>query len=630
VSLLVASENSEQLQALCQLLAGYDLVPAGSIAEVEQLANDHDALSGLLCDYHFSIADGRVVAEALRKKFRKLQVGFIAERTDVETDGHTIFGPDTSPDELLAWVASIMGPPKPNAVPLQPQPVPPVEADPLRRPTTLLGLTLGDYDIREKRRDFETTESYLAWQQSMGRFVVLERLKAAHLDDAEAKRHFRALVRARAAVSHPNIASVYEAQETKTGDVYYTRERVQGETLESLAEKKMKVPQEPLLRLLQAIGTSMGSYAQLGMGREPAQRYHFYLGDDGLPRVGNLALPQPVAIDEAYEMAQVGSWIAAVSGPNPPHAELPSILKRLSPKFVNRFRSWAEVGEAAKHALASVAAKTQPNTKKLPWPILAGVGAVIVGGILWFLNGREKPTNNAPRPKETGIGIGGKAKVAGFEIDKYEVSIGQYAEFLKATEGSNEFNHKTQPSSKLDHRPQAWAEYFPQAEAGQMYLSIPISLNSPVFGVDWWDAYAYAKWKGRRLPTLPEWQLAAQGKDAYPYPWGTTEAPSNANTGEDYPKEETDVGGKTDGYAYWCDVNASKTDVTLSGVVGMAGNVSEWTDTWGQHPSLPDQKSPIIAGGSFFNKPTTLDKQATPAADGPATAQPYIGFRTAK
>jgi formylglycine-generating enzyme len=97
-----------------------------------------------------------------------------------------------------------------------------------------------------------------------------------------------------------------------------------------------------------------------------------------------------------------------------------------------------------------------------------------------------------------------------FLMDKYEVTNEDYrkfVEYVKST-GDSAMEHPDAPPLK-DHTPEGWK--FPDLSGARQ----------PVVGVDWFDAYAYAKWRKLDLPTEAEWECAARGGEQRPYPWGT-------------------------------------------------------------------------------------------------------------
>jgi len=165
-------------------------------------------------------------------------------------------------------------------------------------------------------------------------------------------------------------------------------------------------------------------------------------------------------------------------------------------------------------------------------------------------------------------------KVDPFSIDKYEVTNGEYAEFVKAT------GHVA---------PKNWSNNQP----------ISGTENRPVTFVSMDDATAFAAWRSKRdgvtyrLPTEQEWEFAARnGTKSTLYPWGDTWDLSKAVMAVTT-SEPGDVGTKP----------AGKSD---AGVLDLIGNVWEWTSSEmepypGSEFEIKDKKPGkriVIRGGS--------------------------------
>jgi formylglycine-generating enzyme required for sulfatase activity len=179
-----------------------------------------------------------------------------------------------------------------------------------------------------------------------------------------------------------------------------------------------------------------------------------------------------------------------------------------------------------------------------------------------------------------------RVAVKPFFIDRYEVTCADYARFVEQT------GHAPPPG---------WhGGQYPQGAASR-----------PVTGVSWDDAFAYAKWANKRLPTEEEWEFAARGTDGRPYPWGKEWQAGMAN-----------AGGVAGGLA---DVGAFK-GVSPFGLYDMVGNAWEWTADdlrpypGGQWPVIPQGALKVIRGGSWREGPG----QAT------ATYRGYLPARSSK
>src|SRR5688500_15027488 len=263
--LLIASENTAASHALAEHLAGqreHQIFSASGIADLEEAVASLEELEVLLFSAEFSNGRGKELRDTLRTQFPGLQTVLISDEQ----------GQCVPPEKVAAWLAGL-------------------ENDAARPRENAAGpVILGDHELKEKRRTTATTDSFRAVQRSVNREVLLERLKPELHRNKSAVREFRAMVRARANVSCPWIAAVYEAQETD-GALFYTRELVRGSNLDEIAASRTHITPEESLQLLRSAGEAMMWFNEKNLSRESLRRHHIYLGADGAPRIANTAAP---------------------------------------------------------------------------------------------------------------------------------------------------------------------------------------------------------------------------------------------------------------------------------------------------------------------------------------------------
>lgn len=227
--------------------------------------------------------------------------------------------------------------------------------------------------------------------------------------------------------------------------------------------------------------------------------------------------------------------------------------------------------------------------------------------------------------------------VGAFFIDTAPVTCGAYQRFIEAG-GYGDERWWAPEGWAMVREHELSAPLFWHKDAGQWLrrrfgVTEPVPSDEPVLHVSWYEADAYARWAGRRLPTEAEWEKAARHDPASDrsrrYPWGDGDpTPEHANLGQRHLRPAA--------------AGAYPAGRSPSGAGQLVGDVWEWTSSdFLPYPGFvafpyreysevffgPGHK--VLRGGSF-----AVDAVACRGTfrnwDLPVRRQIFSGFRTAR
>ena len=496
------------------------------------------------------------------------------------------------------------------------------------------GMQIADYYLQSILFEGPTTRTWLAKQISVSREVVIDSLNRAVQDDDAIVSTFLSDVRTKARVDHPLIGSVFEAVRQE-GICFYAREKLNGQTLEEMQAAEMKLTPQEVVHIIKQIAEAnlyleSNKIASLGLTANQV-----YVSDTGMCRIINMAVGG--ARDHAVstqDKHMLGDALAAMLKRDEPGAtRTGSLLDYMTDVDREIPLTWEQVKDLSAGVERQLTEPQEPMDlqsstmplKEKNWSKIGFIiGGVIVGIIISVIVGKVFLGEEEP-PKERNLeGVvkvtypnpNDKTKILEIWVDAHEITIGEYADFLSKVEALDknaleEIQDQEQPWSKVNHRPTDWDAMYEAAKSGGTWNGQKMSLNCPVVGVDWWDAHAYAEFNGRRLPTLEEWvAITKHGEGA-------------------------DTSLSSSG---WGEVDQDSSDITPTGIYGLAGNVREWTRKLSKPAHNPTKRMPIICGGSYLSIQKATHKEWVDASsskysgmslkDARDLRQPDLGFRT--
>ena len=230
-------------------------------------------------------------------------------------------------------------------------------------------------------------------------------------------------------------------------------------------------------------------------------------------------------------------------------------------------------------------------------------------------------------------------ELAPFWIDAAPVTSGEYLEFM--TDGGYQRDELWDASGLAWIReqgidaPRHWSRTGDGGWTERFFdLERPVASDRPVCHVCYWEADAFARWAGKRLPTEFEWEAAASwdpsgGPRRRRFPWGDEPAtPDRANV--DAVTFDT------------APVGAYPANVSPAGCYGMIGDVWEWTSTdFHGYPGYRTFPYPeyseaffgteykVLRGGSFATRSGAI-RTTFRNWDYPIRRQIFAGFRCAR
>lgn len=510
---------------------------------------------------------------------------------------------------------------------------------------TLEGIVFAPFRLGKKHPPDRWGDCYEAYDTGVKREIFIT---VAHswIPPQESGR-FRSFAAMMARASHPNVQAVYQAGDYRDRD-YFCREKWDMPNLAEMATAGKGIDARLAVQIIHTVGSVVLFWDVNKYPHTMVSALDVTVSPQGVIKLANCV--DPTRTLNPPGTADLTLLAHAVKALLPPGTPLPARASKLLDEIsqgpvplapvISEAQSIdielapeRKIAVSKEHHAAQEAIQAERRKQKRNQNIAFVAAGLIVLGAAYFLYARffaDPPSKQFNEMIEIPAGDfvyqAGSATIDHtYYIDKYEVTWGQYLKFLRALQkaGTDAAWRNAAQKGEKDHQPKDWLTIFQCIKYHQPYSNEVLTLDDPVFNVDWYDAEAYANWAGKRLPTEQEWEKAARGTSGNLFPWGDTFA-LNANTAVMMPGADP----STEPAHAHMEVDQMLADKSPYGVYGMAGNVSEWTDTLVSGSIVSSVKVAVIRGGNFLTKEEAHEELTHRVVKYPLeTRQFWLGFR---